>query len=787
VNASFLEDVVKEIAETSRRAKGRGDPGPYAFVVGAGISTPSVPLASEIQRLCEEEAGRLGIAGEPQKLSAIERYSYWFMKAYPNAIEQQIYLQSLIEGKPATAANFRLAHLLLQSSVAKIVLTPNFDGFISKALAVFGHTGFRLCDHPETVERVDPEEKVIQIVHVHGTFRYYDLANLRPQIESRAEVSRSTSFTMLGLLDRILVNRSPIVVGYSGWDGDVIMTALKRRLNRRLRYRMFWFCFRRDSADSLPDWLRGHEDVVFVFPREPVRSAPAVVEEKAVASSSADLPDNTVIGPIPDERAGQSTLPAQDVFDGLIRELGLEAPELVRDPLGFFARQLDEAIPQSGLQGQELGDPYSLKSVVKRMEHAQRLERETTKETERSLENIRDAVRRSSYLEAIRVAKNVRSKDLDEGRSVELIRLMSLAITSTAKEMAEQLEAAEIVSLICRSLPEELQSADAARLLGETLNKKAEALKGLGRKEEAIRALDEAIEILSVRGDPSTLWRYWWALESRGVLLGEIGKSDDALAAFDETVQQASDSADPNGLRIAAWALKNKVDLLGKLNRIDEAILVADSSVERFGTSPDERMQPIVAWTMVSKADLLEEASRNEESLALRNEIWRRFRESTDGSVLLPTVWALHDKAKLLGKLGQSEEALVTTDELVGWLGESPSASIMYPAVSTLRIKASVLRRLNREEQSIVTIDLAISLGGESKDESVQYQVGSALLEKARVLRSLNRNEAAIAALDEVTTRFRGSSYPPLAEVVKQTETERAAIGAVDNQKAQSS
>ena len=130
-------------------------------------------------------------------------------------------------------ANLRLAHLLIQGDGSQILITPNFDEFVLKALGIFGYGKLRLCDHPETVERVGPEEQDVQIIHVHGTYRYYDLANLKPQIESRATGSQSTSFTMLGLLDRILVNRSPLVVGYSGWEGDVIMSALHRRLERR--------------------------------------------------------------------------------------------------------------------------------------------------------------------------------------------------------------------------------------------------------------------------------------------------------------------------------------------------------------------------------------------------------------------------------------------------------------------------------------------------------------------------------------------------------------------------
>jgi hypothetical protein len=51
-------------------------------------------------------------------------------------------------------ANFRLAHLLLESTVTNLVLTSNFDDFLTRALDLFGHRPI-VCDHPKTLERID--------------------------------------------------------------------------------------------------------------------------------------------------------------------------------------------------------------------------------------------------------------------------------------------------------------------------------------------------------------------------------------------------------------------------------------------------------------------------------------------------------------------------------------------------------------------------------------------------------------------------------------------------------
>lgn len=229
-----LEQAVNQIVSTCTTHQQ-----PFVFVVGAGVSAPPVPLAAEIEKHCQEKVGH-GLTVKP---AAIDRYSYWFRTAYPDPVERQEYLKSLIHNQPISAANFRLAHLLTSKCVANVVVTPNFDEFLSRALRVLGHNSFRVCDHPETVERIDAEATDNQIVHVHGTYQYYDIANLKEEIAKVAKRSRNTAFTMPDLLDRIFVNRSPLVIGYSGWTGDVIMGALERRLKKRLKYAMYWFCY----------------------------------------------------------------------------------------------------------------------------------------------------------------------------------------------------------------------------------------------------------------------------------------------------------------------------------------------------------------------------------------------------------------------------------------------------------------------------------------------------------------------------------------------------------------
>jgi len=153
----------------------------------------------------------------------VDVYSHWFRAAFPHRIQRQQYLRSLIADAPITHANFRLAHLLIRGSISNIVVTPNFDDLLSRALTLFGKQHI-ICDDPRTVERIDPEKIDIQLIHVHGSYWFYDCRNTRAEIQDRAMPHSDTTLTMAALLDKILAYRAPLVIGYSGWESDVFMT-----------------------------------------------------------------------------------------------------------------------------------------------------------------------------------------------------------------------------------------------------------------------------------------------------------------------------------------------------------------------------------------------------------------------------------------------------------------------------------------------------------------------------------------------------------------------------------
>lgn len=264
-----LKDAVFQIKQSYEWALSKDRSSPFFFVIGAGVSVPRVPLASEIIRQCREKCG--AIEAPKSGNTVLDEYSHWLNEAFHAPEMRQDYFRELIQGKPIPTANFRLAHLLLGERMKKpftnLVVTTNFDNFLSRALSLFGKEHV-LCDSPNTAPRLDlSNPELLQIIHVHGTYQFYDIKNLSGEVEEAAALDDETIATMASLLDSLLRDKSPIVVGYGGWEGDVFMKSLKRRLRGGpLPQPLYWCCYHRDSWRSLPEWLRKNSNVRFVEP-----------------------------------------------------------------------------------------------------------------------------------------------------------------------------------------------------------------------------------------------------------------------------------------------------------------------------------------------------------------------------------------------------------------------------------------------------------------------------------------------------------------------------------------
>ena len=492
--------------------------GPFFFLVGAGISYPPIVLASEIEEECKSIAKKYSRLDEPARKSPLDTYSHWFSRAFPQAIQRQRYLRKLIEGKTISQANLRLAHLLLEKTITNLVVTPNFDDFASRALTLFGRPHI-VCDHPRTVERIDVEQDDIQIVHVHGSYWFYDCCNLRGEIEQRAQPSVQTTLTMASLLDNILSHRAPLVIGYGGWEGDVIMTALQRRLESRLPYNLYWFCYRQAQVKLMADWLKTHPDVYFVIPPQqaPSRETVAVATEgENRAQDQTPMPLDAEARGFSEKERKEATLSAQQVLDKLIQTFALKAPELTTSPLEFFAKHLRSSLPQDAAAKAE-GDIYFIRSVIEHIERANKKARETIQIVETQLERVRDALRRSQYREAIKEGSRVRKIDLTPTELRELMDAMLSAALRLYDNSKEELEGYDLVIAIGGELSaQNIGGPVLHEHVAQALFNKGYTLGALKRSEEAIVVYDEVVKRFGEATEPALREQVGKALEALG-------------------------------------------------------------------------------------------------------------------------------------------------------------------------------------------------------------------------------------------------------------------------------
>jgi tetratricopeptide (TPR) repeat protein len=712
-----LEEAVDNILLGWKRTQEKKQPPPFVFIVGAGVSYPPVPLGGQIAADCEKIARARKELSTPPSMSPMETYSFWFERAFPDATDRQQYLAGLIKEKPISPANFRLAHLLLANTISNLVVTPNFDDFLVRAFSLFGCDRIRVCDHPGIVYRVQPENQDdIQIVHVHGTYPYYDLANLVGDIEARAGHVSGSAQTMLTLLDRIFADRSPIVIGYSGWDGDVIMTALRRRLGSPLARHMYWFCYSRRDFDALPSWVKRVRDVTFVVP-----------------PGTGELGDSP--GPTgealaePTRREG--TLPAQDVLDTLIRGAGLERPDLVRDPLIFFANRIECSLLHEIREG-ATSDLYSFSTVLRRIRRGAYHEERNRRDGERSLQQVADAVGRALYRESLQKAATIEVADLEQDDAEALVNAVWSAVSHLAREDPEGIPGDDLILVAMDSFKGLKEKLSNSVLFARSLNDKGIRLGLSGRAQEALAVFEDVDFRFSGIDHPEVRERVAWAIYNRGVALSELQRIEEAVQAYEEVTKRYGETNELQLEAPVARALYNMGFGLRKLGRNEDAMRVFDEVVKRFGAADDLLLREQVGRALLSKALALAAMERPEAEIQVYDELVKRFGEAKELELRERVAKALVNKGITLSNLGRNEEAVQTYSEVVERFGDSNESDLSGRVAKALVNKAVTLGALGRNEEAVHINEEVVKRYGGAAEPELQGLVAAALVDPPR-------------------------------------------------------
>lgn len=208
-------------------------------------------------------------------------------------------------------------------------------------------------DNPTSVPKLNIDNDAINIVHVHGTYEFYDCCNLSWEITERA--NEDGFFTIKSFLTNVLSNMSPIIIGYSGWEKYIIVNVLKERLKMPLKHKLYWFCYSKESFENIPQSIKelGNDDIVFVLPNG----------IKSLESTD----DNAQMNNIFDEK-----LEATKIFNKMISEFNIGVPDILENPIEFFKKYYKKTLGPS-LYNQLLLSGFSKYEKVTNQEVISRL------------------------------------------------------------------------------------------------------------------------------------------------------------------------------------------------------------------------------------------------------------------------------------------------------------------------------------------------------------------------------------------------------------------------------
>lgn len=694
-------DITIETAISHIRQLSQKKPFPFVSVVGAGMSSPSVPLASEIERRCKVFAKKHHREAHPESQAGIDTYSAWFNAAYPSPVEKRQYLEKLIVNKPLSSASMLLAHILQAGRLSRLVITPNFDDFIERSILLFGGHPL-VCDHPDTINRVELASRQIQILHVHGSFQFYDCCNLKDEILARAGDANSGLSNVGQIVLSSFAENAILVIGYSGWESDVIMTALRKHLERRPGSNVYWFCHSGASKDVLPNWLKQSPRVYFVLPHSILSIFADEMRQTYTAAKTADvssaIPGSFAL--LPKERSTEGSkqiqsariygatdrLAAKSVLSLVIREFGLESPRVITDPLGHLAELFRNSFPIQ--QDSDKEDIYRLREVVDRVQRAivWETEQKIAAETQK-LSLVRTFLRSSQFSDAIKSAVATTGQPLHGAMKDELVSLLSEAVEGTFDPAMLLAGSDRLVELVGMN---PTRSEDATVLANALLNK-GHALVALDRAQEAVDTYRQLIKRFGGDRRVATRRIIAEAHVNLGSMLGELERPSQAITAYDRFLRASRRWSDPFILTARAKALFNKALTLTRQQRHREALAAYTRLCQTFRETTVAEIAAVVSSAFLNKGHTHGLLGEGAAEIASYDALVNTFSGFDDRAVRIAVAKGLFNKSITLQSRGDWTRALATINAFIQRSGSDPDLGMRRLTAQILLVKGMTL------------------------------------------------------------------------------------------------
>ncbi|MDQ2582927.1 hypothetical protein CKY47_02780 [Saccharothrix yanglingensis] len=309
--------------------------------------------------------------------------------------------------------------------------------------------------------------------------------------------------------------------------------------------------------------------------------------------------------------------------------------------------------------------------------------------------------------------------------------------------------------------------------LATSLNNQAIRLGDLGRREEALEAITEAVKVYRelVRARPDTfLPDLATSLSNQSVRLGGLGRYKEGLGAVTEAVaiRRELARARPDAfLSDLAMSLNNQSIQLGGLGRREEALGVATEAVKVYrelARARPDAFLPDLATSLSNQSIHLGGLGRREEALGVATEaveVYRELARARPDAFLPNLAMSLNNQSIDLGGLGRREEALGVATEAVEVYRElaraRPDAFLPDLAMS-LNSQSVRLGGLGRYKEGLGAVTEAVAIRRElarARPDAFLPDLAMSLNNQSIHLGGLGRREEALEAITEAVKVYR--------------------------------
>jgi len=323
--------------------------------------------------------------------------------------------------------------------------------------------------------------------------------------------------------------------------------------------------------------------------------------------------------------------------------------------------------------------------------------------------------------------------------------------------------AASVTAAIAESQRNVPISAQRARLL----NNLCVRLSDLGRREEALAAIEEAVGVyrdLALARPDGLQPDLAQSLNNLSVQLSALGRREEALSAIEEAVAIRRDLALERPATFPpalAESLNNLSVQLSALGRREEALSAVEEAVairRDLALARPDAFQPDLAQSLNNLSVRLSALGRREEALSAIEEAVaiRRYLALARPDAFQPALASsLNNLSERLSALGRREEALSAIEEAVGVYRDLALArpDAFQPALaSSLNSLSERLSALGRREEALSVIEEAVAIRRDlalARPDAFRPELASSLNNLSNRLSDLGRGEEALSAIEE--------------------------------------